>query len=155
VVLRRGLERREVFPANRQQHPARGHAQRGGGFLHISDDNPVVARNGLPFGPTHHAQGYAGLGTCGFRISAYLGCEGMRRIDHRIDALGMQPSSQPCRTPEAAYPDRQFLWRGLPRPPGQRQHRVEPCISGQRVAKLRRFSCAAQDQHPHAWILAP
>lgn len=112
-VLRLRRERRDVLAADGEEHVCRRLRQRGDRRIDVSDLDPVVAGCLAPRLAFERNQGRAGFRACGDRISAHLGSERMRRIDHMRDAFAANIIGQPAHAAKTADAGRQRLigWR--------------------------------------------
>ena len=152
-MLRRGDEGGELLAALGEKHPPRRRAERPRGLVHRLHLDPAVA--GLPR-PGRARQGEqrdprrrAGLR----RVARHLRGEGMGRVDHRVDPLGLEKSAQPPDAAEAAAAHGDRRRRRRARAPGERQDRRDVGPPGERGGERARFGRAAEEKKAHR--LAP
>ena len=130
-MLRRGDERRELLPSEREEYAARRLAESLNRPLHCLDLDPMIAGDARP-GRTpqrqqlhvRRASGLGGIGGDGGGI-------GMRRVDQRVDALAAQIFGEALGAAEPADANRHGLRQRLRRAAGERQGHGEIVAGGE------------------------
>lgn len=144
VVLRRRGERRDLVPADGEQHTFRRRSERRNGAGHIIDANPAIARHNAPCrSPQGNQRNPGRMGSfCGvFRNHRGIG---MRGIDQGVDMFGGEISGQSFRAAKTADPHRNRLSRRRFGAAGERQHRFDVGAIRQQSRELPRFRRAAE-----------
>jgi hypothetical protein len=153
AMLRRAGEGAELLPALREEDIARLLAERARGVFHCLDFDPAIAVLRRPCRARERKQGnfrrVAGFGG----MARHLRREGVRRVDHSLDMLGLAISVQARSTAKTADPHRQGRARRLLRAAGQRQDRVD--IFPQRNSGGQRACFRRAAENEKAQTLAP
>jgi len=117
-VLRFGGEGSDVLPADAEEHARAFNRQGGNGGWNIRNLDPVIALHFGPWRSRKRDQGRVRRRASGNRVAAYLGCEGMRRINHVGDFFASDVVGEPVRAAETAGAGRQRLIEADLRPSG-------------------------------------
>lgn len=109
---------RQMYPANRQKHPARRASQRFCRACHIGHLGPAVAGALKPRWPLQRDQGNTG-GQGGIdRVVAHPGGKGVGRVDQMSDGVVTQIAHQPFGAAKAAGAGRYWLLARIGDTPG-------------------------------------
>jgi len=134
-----------VLPADGQEHPGWLGGQSGHCRGEIGHVLPVVTRLGLPGRALQCQQRQTQPGTGLHRVAAHLRGEGMGRVDHMCDALGLQVLAQAIDAAEAAHPRGQGLGHGGVGAARVGKHRIH-VRGGQRLGQPARFGGATEQE---------
>ena len=137
----KAAETEEHTPRRWSEHPCSG--------VHVGHDLPAIAWFGLPGGTHDRYERNAELRAGFDGIARNLVGVGMRGIDHRVDALGLEPLRQTSRPAEAADARRDRLRTRVRGAAGQRQDRLVPCIVRKQAGEGGCFGRAAENEQAH------
>ena len=149
VVLRCGREKVQILAAETEEHTPWRRTEHPCGGVRVRHDLPAIAWLGLPGGAhdrhERNAEPHAGFDG----IAGNLVGVGMRGIDHRIDALGLEPLRQTSHPAEAADARRDRLRTRVRGASGQRQDRLVPRIVRKQAGEGGCFGRAAENEQAH------
>ena len=137
-------ERRDLLPADGEEHAARRIAQRRHGPGHRGNARPAVALDLLPAEPFEPEERNARRRARRAGIGGNPPCEGMGRIDQQVDGLRRKIGLEPRRAAEAAGAHRHGLRRGVERAAGERQRDGKIGPAGKPAREAARLGRAAQ-----------
>lgn len=147
-MLRPGRKRRDMLPANREEHPGSFGWQRRDGGGNVSNLDPVIAGGLFPWLAFQRDQRRIQLRAGCQRITADLRCKGMGRIDHMRELFLPDNIGKSVRTAEASDTHGQRLIGRNLRSTGIGIDRLKP-----RRRDLRRqpigVARSAQDENAH------
>jgi hypothetical protein len=150
AMLRGSLEAGQSEAADAAKHFAGCGPKRGDSFRHTGDLDPAILRLLSPSGPFDREKRPAGHRGGLDGITAHLAREGMRGIDHEIDAPGFEVSGKPFRAAKTAGARGDGLGARRCRAAREREDRLEANIGCEQPRERACFGRAAQNEDTYA-----
>lgn len=144
MVLRRGVERFGLLPADREKDAAGFVAKRPYSLVNRTDARPAVTRLFLPAEPFQPQQRDAGRPAGSAGVGGNLFGERMRRVDQQIDGVFLKIGRKALDAAETAGAHGHRLRCGIDGAAGERQRDGEIGPAGKAARKRARFGRAAQ-----------
>lgn len=147
VMLGCGGKGVQLLAAEAEKDAARHRSEGKSGGRSRWNDLPTIAR---PWGPgrTHErGERRAGAGAGEDSVGGHLIGVGMRRVDDCIDGLVAEEVDETIDAAKATDSCRDRLRLGCRRAAGEREDRLEACVTGKLPGEGRRFCRAAEEEN--------
>jgi len=149
AVLWRGLQVSQGKTADGAEDRAGFGAERCDGGRHVLDLNPNISSLFYPGGPLQREQRRICQARRFDGVAAHLRGKGMRGVDQKIDAFGLEIVGEPFGATKAAAAGFNGLRPGRKRPASKRQDGFEPEVCRNKFRERARFGRAAEKEHAH------
>jgi hypothetical protein len=139
----------EFLAAETEKYTLRLRPERVGRGLDISDIAPKVIRLRLPTRSKDRGERNCQPLARGHCVERDLSGVGMRRIDHRLYGLLLQPRDQTLDAAETAAPGLHRLLPRIQRASGQRQRRLKTTVGREQPRQLRSLRRTSENENAH------